>query len=104
MWAGLWQAPTLESTDAPPTRAALAAKLGLPARSLKKLDAFSHQTTHRDVEFVVYAATTQVAPVGMSFRSRAEIAALGLSNPQSRILLQLGAPRPPAKNSSTVSP
>jgi A/G-specific adenine glycosylase len=104
MWAGLWQAPTLESTDAPPTRAALAAKLGLPARTLRKLEAFAHQTTHRDVEFVVYAATTQAAPVGMSLRSRAEIAALGLSNPQSRILLQLGAPRPTAKNSSTVSP
>lgn len=52
LWGGLWQAPTLESADAPPPPRELARHAG--ARALRRVEAFTFKTTHRDVLFVVY--------------------------------------------------
>jgi A/G-specific adenine glycosylase len=89
MWAGLWQAPTLESVDKPPTRAALTRAVGLPARALAKVTSFSFLATHRELRFAVYSADVHAdfQPARGSFTSPAAIRALGVSSPQQRILI-----------------
>lgn len=85
MWAGLWQAPTLESANAAPSAADVRAFAG--SRSIEPVDAFEHKTTHRLVRFQVWRSEGARARNGRVRRSQAEIAELGLSNPQRRILL-----------------
>jgi A/G-specific adenine glycosylase len=95
MWAGLWQAPTLECGQRPARRADLERVMGLPRGVLAKVGAFSHATTHRDVRFVVWkgepltAADSRVvleARTGAEWKPRAAIARLGLSNAQRKVL------------------
>lgn len=93
MWAGLWQAPTLESAKRAVPRKALAERISFHVTALRKIGAFAHTTTHRDVRFVVYAGragAAYVPPAGLSFESRERVRELGLSNPQARILLGAG--------------
>lgn len=93
MWAGLWQAPTIESVQRAVSRAALARRVGLGPSALRKIGAFEHATTHRDVRFVVYVGRVPAGYVpqpGLIFESRERIRGLGLSNPQARILLGPG--------------
>jgi A/G-specific adenine glycosylase len=86
MWAGLWQAPTLERPDRRSTQAQLKRWLGV--EGVTRRERFEHGTTHREVEFEVWtAASTGVAPGKRRWMTRGEIAGLGLSNPQRRILL-----------------
>ncbi|MEZ6318692.1 MAG: A/G-specific adenine glycosylase [Phycisphaerales bacterium] len=85
MWGGLWQAPTLERDDRTPNAAEVRAFVG--ARSARRRDTFVHQTTHRTVRFEVWLAEGARAGAGRERRTPGEIAALGLSNPQRRILL-----------------
>lgn len=90
MWAGLWQAPTVESMDAAVTAAEAARLVGLPARRLRPESSFEHQTTHRRVEFRVWRAeadTRFVPPRGV-WMTAGRIERLGLSRPQRRILLE----------------
>jgi len=87
LWAGLWQAPTLERDDRHARPAELRAALSLD-RVRRDLD-FTHQTTHRAVRFRVW---TGVAGAGGprdrgEWRSPASVARLALSSPQRRILL-----------------
>jgi A/G-specific adenine glycosylase len=93
LWAGLWQAPTLESPTRP-SRTRTADALGLAVRP-KPIDRFTHQTTHRVVHFTVYAA--EPVPPGPAaqglarhprrvWKTPAQAARLPLSNPQRRIL------------------
>ncbi|MEL6740076.1 MAG: A/G-specific adenine glycosylase [Planctomycetota bacterium] len=89
LWSGLWQAPTLESPDAPPEPGGLLDAMGRDA-DLAHLASFAHATTHRDVRFEVYAAELRGrAPRGRRWRSPAEIGRLALATPQRRILLEL---------------
>jgi len=85
MWAGLWQAPTLERTDREPTPAEVAKAVGVRAADLAKLGSFKHNTTHRDVTFTVYRTA---AKTHGTWKTRAQIQSLGLSNAQRRILLE----------------
>lgn len=91
MWAGLWQAPTLETPGAEsprPPREALA-ELGLAGAKIDErpvLD-FEHGTTHRAVRFLVYAGRLGArATRGRRWAPVADAIALGVSNAQKRIL------------------
>lgn len=106
LWASMWMAPTLElPNDQTPSPATLARLVGLPARSgLGLADTFEHATTHRRVRFMVWsvpraasAALARLRP-GAVWMDPGQIAALGLSTPARRILLQttMGASARPA--------
>jgi A/G-specific adenine glycosylase len=103
MWAGLWQAPTLERPHAEstmPVREVLES-LGLPVvrASAGSAFAFVHQTTHREVVFSSIAVVVDVkaAPKVLEIPSEhsaverrwvrdSDLGGLGLSNAQKRIL------------------
>ncbi|MFG0251750.1 MAG: A/G-specific adenine glycosylase [Phycisphaerales bacterium JB038] len=57
MWASLWQAPTLESDKRLGPAALRRAHPAL--RSTRKVHSFTHQTSHRQVEFAVYRASPE---------------------------------------------
>lgn len=89
MWAGLWQAPTIESLEAAPTAGQLGAEVGIDPGRLRPDAAFEHQTTHRRVLFRVWRAE-----VGADFAAERglwmkpdHVAGLPLSNAQRRVLL-----------------
>lgn len=92
MWAGMWEAPTLESPRAW-TRAGVARRLGIGTDGLVRVDAFDHATTHRLVKFSVWRVDASEARAiasrfeGATWRTRREIEGLGLSSAQRRILL-----------------
>lgn len=90
MWAGLWQAPTVEDPHGPVSAAAAAAAVGVPVRGLRPEAAFEHRTTHRRVVFQVWraAAAAGFEPARGVWMTAARIERMGLSNPQRRILLE----------------
>jgi len=57
LWAGMWQAPTIES-DAPLNHAHLLDRLSPAVSSLREIGAFVHLTTHREVRVRVFVART----------------------------------------------
>lgn len=88
MWAGLWQAPTLEREDRPPTAAEVAGFIGVSESRVSLADSFVHKTTHRTVHFDVWEARAgRGRPRRGTWVARERVAQLGLSNPQRRILL-----------------
>lgn len=95
MWAGMWQAPTIERADRPPSVAELARSVGIPAKKLKRTEAFEFLATHRRMVFEVFVASVAkgFAPKRGEFLGREAIARLGISSPQRRVLLhdEMGA-------------
>ncbi len=89
MWACLFEAPTLERDDRPARATELARELGLTSKP-HRIVTFKHQTTHRNVEFSVWHGKSGKPMPGDVWRSPRQIARLGLSNPQRRILLEIG--------------
>lgn len=88
MWAGMWQAPTLESPEAMPARAELARAVGLKAPALRQRETFEFSATHRKMVFTVYDAD---APAGWTpargrFVETSRLAELGFGTPQRRVL------------------
>jgi A/G-specific adenine glycosylase len=94
LWAGLWQAPTVESDDAAPGAEAVEAHLegiaGLGARDLAPAGRFTIATTHRLVEFHVWRAARggrgRLGP-HRRWATRAQIAELPLASPHRQVLL-----------------
>ena len=86
MWAGMWQAPTLEREDRAPTRAELARAVGVAAGMLERVDAFEFLATHRRMMFEVYRARAKAKFTARrgEFQTHGRIARLGLSSPQRR--------------------
>lgn len=86
MWAGMWQAPTLES-EAPIAAAAVRAAL-IRARGgrLRKLLAFAHPTTHRAAEFTVYRLCGCTAEPPGQWVRWSELQRYALSSAQRRVL------------------
>lgn len=85
LWAGLWQAPTVESPE--PIDPNTVRPGGVtPGR---RIDEFVHETTHRTVRFIVCEPSPgDITPsTGVLWKPPAEIATLGLSSVQRRILL-----------------
>lgn len=88
MWGGLWQAPTLERADHPPTAVEVAAFIGASAGRVELMESFVHKTTHRTVHFDVWTASLgRSRPRRGQWMTRGEVAGLGLASPQRRILL-----------------
>lgn len=89
MWAGLWQAPTVESASAVGAKE-LATALGVATRALSPEAVFEHQTTHRRVVFQVWRAKTAdgFAPKRGLWMTAEKIMRLGLASPQKRILME----------------
>jgi A/G-specific adenine glycosylase len=93
MWAGLWQAPTLEA----PGRiepGALAKSLGL--RTLRPAGEFTHTTTHRQIRFCIYAGRLPARCgrilEGRTLTPRADLDTIALGTAQRRaIMIGLGA-------------
>jgi A/G-specific adenine glycosylase len=93
MWSRMWQTPTVETVPpaVPPTGASLVSKaVGGRGLKAKKIGEFLHQTTHREVKFVVWECA-KVSPghqagAGRRWVSMEELERLGLSNPQVAIL------------------
>jgi A/G-specific adenine glycosylase len=99
MWAGLWQAPTVERTDRAPTRAELARAVGLRARDLRACGGFRHLTTHREVEFGVFAGSAAAVRPGGRWIGPRRLGALGLSSAQRRVLsIGAGCVRTPTRS------
>lgn len=94
LWAGLWQAPTLERRDAAASRAEVERWIGL---RVEPAGCFTHATTHRTVLFESWRPRTSLSPTradavlrsrpGAAFLPRTRIARLALSSPQRRVLL-----------------
>ena len=83
MWAGLWQAPTLEGRR----RAARRRVEAWIGGGVRRVERFEHATTHRRVEFEVWRADRDARCSGGVWKTRREVGRLGLSNPMRRILL-----------------
>jgi adenine-specific DNA glycosylase len=93
LWAGMWQAPTLE-TDRPPTPKRVAAWLGVAA--VRRLGSFVHHTTHRAVEFVVWdaGAVKRVSKNGADRTWVESTEGLAMGNAQRRVLKMVDATVP----------
>ncbi|MBL0927896.1 MAG: A/G-specific adenine glycosylase [Phycisphaerales bacterium] len=104
LWAGMWQAPTLESPK-PVTAPALARWFGVPR--LRRLARFTHHLTHREVRFSVWAQPEGDAPPGAGaprrFATIRQIAGLPLANPHRRILLEQAGPLSPPRRRAASS-
>ncbi len=86
MWSNMWQATTVESPK-PLSNATLRKRLGLPIGRLRTVESFTHQTTHRRVEFRVFeTAWGGDDPPAGEWRAPDATADLPLSNPQRRIV------------------
>ncbi len=87
LWAGLWQAPTLERDDRHARPAELRGALTLA--SVRRRHEFVHQTTHRIVRFRVWSGSPRAGARRErgEWRSPRAVAGLALSTPQRRILL-----------------
>lgn len=90
MWAGMWQAPTIESGEQPVSARDVAAAIGIRASLLRPESNFEHQTTHRRVLFSVWRADVDDRAAGSVTRGLwmkvDKLAGLGMSNAQRRIL------------------
>ena len=90
MWAGLWQAPTLERPDRAPRRAELLRWLGSPrdpGQRLERAESFAHNTTHREVAFDVWRwRGTPPAPERWTWHHPDNLDSIALSSAQRRVL------------------
>lgn len=86
LWAGMWQAPTIESKrilQAGEIRRALP----ILVNGLRKLGTFEHNTTHRQITFHVYAARSRGRRARRGeWRVPDDIDDLPMSNAQRRVL------------------
>ncbi len=90
MWGGLFQAPTLEDSSRQPTPEELGALLGCGPADLRERESFTHITTHRIVQFVLYSCIqTELPANGRRYIPEPELHTLGISNAQKRILHSL---------------
>lgn len=96
MWAGLWQAPTIERDGKKFTAAEVRARfvgdadIAEPNKyPLSRVDAFLHQTTHREVHFEVWEWSSSAFPHQLwTWIAHDKIGTLGMSSAQQRILMR----------------
>lgn len=113
LWASMWQAPTREATGPNPSAGpifeedpapTLASDLGLgPVSGVQGPEEFTHDTSHRRVEFRVWTAIAAGrATRGRRWMTREELVKLPLANPQRTMLLGPGHPRTRAARPRTL--
>lgn len=83
LWAGLYSTPTVERDDRAATQDEIRSELG--CGELAKDQSFSFATTHRDITFDVWITDSCLA--AGEWLTQEELANIGISNPQRRILL-----------------
>ena len=91
LWAGMWEAPTLERGEAPWRGDEIAAWWGGPVEALDVR--LTHQTTHRIVHFEAWE-THEGLGDGVEWRAASEVAEMGISNAQRRLLGMAGVLEP----------
>ena len=86
LWAGLWQAPTLETTNHAARKPEITAALGVV--NVRKRAAFEFLTTHRVVRFAVWEGEVGAGRRAArgTFKTSGQIGKLALGAPQRRIL------------------
>lgn len=86
LWAGMYQAPTVEREDRAASVREIKKRLGLA--SIVEQDRFVFLTTHREVHFAIFTASPPPSPPDAArWATASEIAGLPLANPHRRILL-----------------
>lgn len=96
LWPNLWQMPTIEQlstrSGGQSVRNCAQQHIGLPLGEPMRIDAFTHQTTHRTIRFVVWAATLAKSRrsrnVGQ-WRRLNHVDDLPMSKPQQRVICLL---------------
>jgi A/G-specific adenine glycosylase len=83
MWSGMWQVPTVEAARAIGP-AGIEKAIATPLRGLRKRGTFTHGTTHREITFHVYTATT--AARRGTWRRPDRLDDLPMSNAQRKVL------------------
>lgn len=83
LFAGLWQAPTLESPAAP-SEAEISGALGV--RDLRPRGSFEHVLSHRLLRFTVYEGRGGAGEAGRRWCAPAQLGELALSNAQRRAI------------------
>lgn len=97
MWASMWQCPTIEREQAITDEdlRLFAQMRSLDPASLKHAGAFTHQTTHRRMEFAVYTAAAVACTrkrVLTRWVSRGEMGTVGISNAQLKAIRLVTGP------------
>ena len=95
LWASMWQVPTLERGDRAATEEEVSAfaRMRGCAGAVERVGAFTHQTSHRRVEFVVYRAAAAKCgrkTGGRVWAEPAGIGAVAVSNAQRRVMGMAG--------------
>jgi A/G-specific adenine glycosylase len=90
LWAGMWQFPTCEDLADATLEHWVKNDLKLTASGIERVDAFSHQLTHRTVTFVVWRGQVQRASAGRMWRRLDDLDDLPLANPQRRVAAMIG--------------
>ncbi len=94
LWASMWQAPAAESASSSPRPSAILRRLGISSKS-RKIEGFTHITSHREVRFRVYAMDADLPETQAETLARLDHMALiapsrlgdyALSNPHRRML------------------
>lgn len=87
MWASMYQAPTIERDDRAHTPWEVADHSGIEPDTLEELGSFTHITTHRIVEFVVYKADQgESKSSNQSYRTIDSLDQIAISNAQRKVL------------------
>ncbi|PCI08711.1 A/G-specific adenine glycosylase [bacterium] len=86
MWANMFQAPTIERDDRQPTSAEIGEVLGIDHQQLTELGQFTHITTHRIVEFVVYGADGVQSTQSRAYRTLETLDQVAISNAQRKAM------------------
>jgi len=94
LWARLWQAPTIERVDRPPTRhqidALVAEVLGKDAGACRTADRLTHETSHRRVALRILVPRPDMVPPANPRRGRwiprSAWSRHGMGNAQRRVL------------------
>lgn len=107
MWAGMWQAPTIERENLEIDAEVATQSVGLDPSLLVLRCEFVHQTTHREVRFRVWdvLATARAKFKRGSWRSIDDVrdGVIAVSNAQKRILLQEPHSTPASKANRQLS-
>lgn len=95
MWSNMFQTPTIERDDRSPTPEELAVGLGVKPNSLSQAGHFTHITTHRIIEFVVYRVDSMIAishfeSKNRAFRTIETLDRVAISNAQRKALTIAG--------------
>ena len=82
LWRRMWQAPTVEREDRAVRRREAASHAGIGSAEARRAGVFTHETSHRSVRFVVWAAEVETVRAGGGRRwvSSEEMRSLGMGS------------------------